>query len=98
MMIAGGPTSGTPAQANVVILSGDRVALDVVAVAIIRSYKSWSKVMDRGIWEQRQIKRAAELGLGINSSDQIELVSHSISGPNLAFAKLVEAIRLDLQI
>lgn len=98
MMIAGGPTSGTPAQANVVILSGDRVALDVVAVAIIRSYKSWSKVMDRGIWEQRQIKRAAELGLGINSSDQIELVPHSISGPNLAFTKLVEAVRLDLQI
>src|SRR6476620_4573313 len=54
MMIAGGPTSGTPAQANVLLFSGDRVALDAVAVALIRSYGAWPKVQGKTIWAQRQ--------------------------------------------
>lgn len=96
VMIEGGPTSGTSAQADLLLLSGDRVALDVVAVALIRTFGSWPKVEGKSPWEQRQIKRAIELGLGVSHPDQIELVTQSVSGPHEGFGKLVEKIRQDI--
>ena len=96
MMIAGGPTSGTPAQANVLLLSGDRVALDAVAVALIRSYRAWPKVQGKTIWAQRQIKRAAELGLGSNGPGGMELVVSSLGGKDEEFRRRTETVRRDL--
>lgn len=95
IMIAGGPTEGTPASANLLLLSGDRVALDAVAVALIRTYGAWSKVAGTSVWNQRQIRRAIELGLGVAGPDDVELVAASVSGPDVGFEKLVEKIRKD---
>ncbi len=96
VMIAGGPTSGTPARADLLLLSGDRVALDVVGVALIRSFGAWPKVAGMSVWEQRQIKRAIELGLGIGGPEHLELVSQSLAGSDAGFEKLVSTIRRDL--
>jgi len=96
VMIAGGPTSGTPAKADLLLLSGDRVALDAVGVALIRSFGAWPKVSGMSVWEQRQIKRAIELGLGIGGPAHLELVSQSIAGSDAGFEKLVSTIRGDL--
>ncbi|MGH7205337.1 MAG: DUF362 domain-containing protein [Nitrospiraceae bacterium] len=96
IMIAGGPTSGTPAKADLLLLSGDRVALDAVGVALIRSFGAWPKVAGISVWEQRQIKRAIELGLGIGGPEHLELVTQSIVGCDAAFEKLVSTIRRDL--
>ncbi len=97
VMIAGGPTSGTPAKANLLLLSGDRVALDAVAVALIRTFGAWDKVTKQDIWSQRQIKRAGELGLGARNADDLELVTASVSGPDERFDRLIETIRTDLR-
>lgn len=97
IMVAGGPTSGTPARTNLLLLSGDRVALDVVALAIIRYHKAWDDVTGKGIWEQRQIKKAVELGLGVGSADKIEIVNQTLDGSNREFDLLVEFIRRDIQ-
>lgn len=96
MMIAGGPTSGTPAQANVLLLSGDRVALDAVAVALIRSYGAWPKVHGKTIWAQRQIKRAGELGLGVKGPNEMELLVKSLEPQDEEFARRAEAVRRDV--
>jgi uncharacterized protein (DUF362 family) len=96
LMIAGGPTSGTPARADVLLFSGDRIALDAVAVALIRTFGAWPNVTDKGVWEQRQIRRAMELGLGITGPNQLELVSRSLLEPAPAFEQLVAKIRQDL--
>ncbi|HET8580391.1 MAG TPA: DUF362 domain-containing protein [Nitrospiraceae bacterium] len=96
IMIAGGPTSGTPARADLLLLSGDRVALDAVGVALIRSFGAWPKVEGMSVWEQRQIKKSIELGLGATGPDQIALVTQSVSGPDAGFEKLVTTIRRDL--
>jgi uncharacterized protein (DUF362 family) len=98
VMIEGGPTSGTPARADLLLLSGDRVALDVVAVALIRSFGMWPKVEGKSPWEQRQIKRAVELGLGVKGPDQIELVTHSVAGPDKRFEQLAEKIQKDIAV
>lgn len=96
VMIAGGPTSGTSVAADLLLLSGDRVALDIVAIGLLRTYGAWPKVQGMRIEEQRQIKRAAELGLGLRKSERIELVSESIEGRAPAFARLVDRIRKDV--
>ncbi|MEW6543360.1 MAG: DUF362 domain-containing protein [Nitrospirota bacterium] len=98
VMIAGGPTSGTPAPADLLLLSGDRVALDAVAVALVRSFGAWPKVAERGVWEQRQIKKAIELGLGVSGPERVDLVTQSVSGSDERFERLVGTLRRDLGV
>ena len=95
IMIAGGPTSGTPAHAKLLLLSGDRVALDAVALALIRSYGAWDKVRGGSVWEQRQIKRAAELGLGARGPHEVELKIRSLA-PDDDFKRRAEHIQRDV--
>ena len=96
IMIEGGPTSGTPAQADLLLISGDRIALDVTALALLRSYGQWPKIMEGSPWDQRQIKRAVELGLGASGPEHIELAPVSTDGENETFARLVERLRKDI--
>jgi uncharacterized protein (DUF362 family) len=96
IMIAGGPTSGTPAAADVLLLSGDRVALDMVALGLLRAYDAWPKVQGKHVEEQRQIKRAAELGLGVRDARRIELVSQSLERSTPDFERLMDRIRKDV--
>ncbi len=98
LMIAGGPTSGTPARANVLLLSGDRIALDAVAVALIRTFGAWPRVTEKEVWDQRQIRKAIELGLGVESPKRVKLVAHSLSKPNRRFDQMIGRIQHDLGI
>ena len=73
--VDGGPATGTRVQAGVILAGSDRVAIDAVGVAILRSLGTTAEVSRGKIFEQDQIARAAELGLGIKSPDQIQLVT-----------------------
>ena len=70
-----GPHVGTRKNANVILGGTDRVAIDAVGVAILRQLGTTPEVTKGKIFEQDQIKRAAELGLGVKSADQIEIVT-----------------------
>src|SRR5512143_820593 len=61
----GGPSSGTLVPANVIIAGNDRVAVDAVGVAMLKSLGSNDAIMSRGIFQQEQIARAVELKLGV---------------------------------
>ena len=52
-----------------------RVAIDAVGVAILKHLGSNEKIMKPKIFEQEQIARAAELGLGAASPEQIQLLA-----------------------
>jgi uncharacterized protein (DUF362 family) len=71
----GGPVTGTKARADVFLASTDRVAIDAVGVAILKSLGSNQAIMNTRIFDQEQIARAAELNLGVSSAAQIDLVS-----------------------
>ena len=73
--VDGGPATGTLAKGNVFIASTDRVAIDAVGVAILKSLGSNDQIMNKKIFDQEQIARAAEIGLGVASPDQIDLVA-----------------------
>lgn len=70
----GGPMSGERWNANLTFASTDRVALDAAGVAALKMHGTTKKLMDRRIFEQDQLRRAAELGLGASGPGEIELL------------------------
>lgn len=73
--VDGGPSMGKRKRANLFLAGDDRVAVDAVGIAVLKELGSNNAIMERKIFEQEQIKRAVELGLGITSPDQIELIT-----------------------
>jgi len=71
--VDGGPVTGKRAKANVFLASTDRVAIDAVGVAILKSLGSNDQIMKPKIFEQEQIARAAQIGLGASSPAEIDL-------------------------
>jgi uncharacterized protein (DUF362 family) len=71
--VDGGPMTGKRAKADVFLASTDRVAVDAVGVAILKSLGSNAQIMTRKIFEQEQIARAAQIGLGASSPAEIDL-------------------------
>jgi uncharacterized protein (DUF362 family) len=86
----GGPSQGELKQGNVLIAGDDRVAVDAVGLAVLKSLGSNQAIMDRGIFQQEQIARAVELGLGASSPDAIEIVTGDAE--SRAFAEQLQAI------
>ncbi len=58
-----------------VIAGHDRVAVDAVGLAMLKSLGANQAIMGRGIFQQEQIARAVELGLGASGPDAIEIVT-----------------------
>lgn len=73
--VDGGPATGTLARGNVFLASSDRVAIDAVGVAVLKDLGSNEKIMNTRIFDQEQISRAAEIGIGAASPGDIELVA-----------------------
>ncbi|CAB1061654.1 Iron-sulfur cluster-binding protein [Olavius sp. associated proteobacterium Delta 1] len=73
--VDGGPANGKRADGNVFLASPDRVAIDAVGVAILKSLGSNADVMNKKIFDQEQISRAADLGLGASSPADIDVIA-----------------------
>ena len=71
--VTGGPEKGTLVEPNLLLASRDRVAIDAVGVAILKMYGAKGKVGEADVFEQDQLKRAAELGFGVKSAAEIRL-------------------------
>lgn len=74
VFVDGGPMSGKRAKGNVFLSSTDRVAIDAVGVAVLKALGSNENIMKKKIFDQEQIKRAAELGLGASSPSEVSLI------------------------
>ncbi len=75
--IDGGPMEGTRKEANVFVAGTDKIAIDAVGVAVLRILGTTPEVTNGSIFDQAQIKRAIELGLGISSPKEIEFITDS---------------------
>ncbi len=78
--VDGGPGRGTLVEAGVMLAGNDRVAIDAVGVAILRDLGTTPEVSRGRVFEQDQIARAAELGIGVASAAEIELVTDDSDG------------------
>jgi uncharacterized protein (DUF362 family) len=82
--VDGGPAVGTKKEANVMLASKDRIAIDAVGVAILRILGTTTEVKRASIFEQEQIARAVELNLGVTKPDEIEIITNSKEAEKLA--------------
>jgi uncharacterized protein (DUF362 family) len=73
--VEGGPAQGKKVQANLILAGTDRVAIDAVGVAVLRHFGTTPEISQGAIFEQEQIIRAVDLGLGVGDPDQIELIT-----------------------
>ena len=71
--VTGGPEKGTLVEPKLLLASRDRVAIDAVGAAILKMHGAKGKVGEAEVFGQDQLKRAAELGLGVKSAAEIRL-------------------------
>jgi uncharacterized protein (DUF362 family) len=71
--ISGGPFSGEVRNPNVILASGDRVAMDVESIKVIGGFEG-SKLSDNP-WSYTQIRHATALGLGVKSEGEYQVVT-----------------------
>jgi len=90
--VEGGPAQGKQVPANLILAGTDRVAIDAVGVAVLRHFGTTPEVSQGAIFEQEQIARAVELGLGVGSPDQIELITADVD--STAYARQIQEILL----
>jgi uncharacterized protein (DUF362 family) len=88
--VTGGPDHGKRVDAEVVLAGTDRIAIDAVGVALLRHFGTTPEVSRGRIFEQEQIARAVELGLGVHDPAAIELVTGDRDSAD--YAKRVRAI------
>jgi uncharacterized protein (DUF362 family) len=90
--VDGGPMSGSLKEANIFVAGTDKIAIDAVGVAMLRILGTTPQVANGPVFEQEQIARAVELGIGVSSPDDIEFVTDSPDSD-----KLVEQIQKKLR-
>jgi uncharacterized protein (DUF362 family) len=80
----GGPESGTLVKPEVMILGTDRVAMDAVGVAILRMHGGNATISRGRVFDQEQIARAVQIGLGAGGPEQIDLVAEDPESKKIA--------------
>jgi uncharacterized protein (DUF362 family) len=80
----GGPGRGTRKRGDVIIAGSDRIAIDAVGLAALKELGSNKAIMEKKIFEQEQIARAVELGLGVSRPDDIEIATDPGDGRQYA--------------
>jgi uncharacterized protein (DUF362 family) len=82
--VRGGPESGDLVSPSVVLAGKDRVAVDAVGVAILRLFGTTPEVSEGRIFQQEQISRAVELGIGVHSVKEIQLIPLDVESEKFA--------------
>ncbi|PYM90045.1 MAG: hypothetical protein DME04_24445 [Candidatus Rokuibacteriota bacterium] len=95
-MVAGGPWSGESVRTNVILASGDPVAMDVVVLGLLKSAGRWELVIGKDVWEQRQIRRAVALGLGARGPADVALVAEDLTPEDRGFRELLDSVRREV--
>jgi uncharacterized protein (DUF362 family) len=86
----GGPAHGELKQGNVIIAGDDRVAVDATGLAVLKELGSNPAIMRYGVFEQEQMARAVQLGLGASGPSDIEFVTGDTE--SAAYAATLEGI------
>jgi uncharacterized protein (DUF362 family) len=93
IMVANGPWEGPAEKTNLIIASGDRIAADIVGLALLKHFDKWEPVSKKSVWEQRQIKHAQLLGVGIKEKSAMEIVTKLLKGDKKDFSALTDQIK-----
>ncbi len=92
-MVSGGPWEGKAEKSDLLMASGDRVAADAVGLALLKHFDQWEPIREGSVWEQRQIRHAQKLRLGVRERETVDLLARRLEGSEAEFSDLVESIR-----
>ena len=73
--VDGGPATGKRVSGNVLLASTDRIAIDAVGIAALKTMGANTAIMSTPIFQHEQIARAVELGIGVGSAADIDVVA-----------------------
>ena len=73
--VDGGPATGQRVKGDVLLASTDRIAIDAVGIAALKTMGANTAIMNTPIFQQEQIVRAVELGIGAGSVEDIDVVA-----------------------
>jgi len=91
--IAGGPDVGEKVFPEVILAGTDRIAIDAVGIALLRYYGCKTEAAKGKIFEQEQIARAVEMGLGIDSPEKIEFLTGDPD--SAAYGSIIQELLLE---
>ncbi len=74
VFVTGGPSSGNVESPNIILASGDMVAIDVEGVRLLKSYNAKNRLAG-DLWDIPQIRYAARIGIGATSDEDILVIS-----------------------
>ena len=75
IFVDGGPMTGKLVPADVMVAGTDLIAVEAVGLAVLKHHGSNEAIMSRRIFEQEQVARAVEMGLGVTSPSRIKIVT-----------------------
>ncbi len=79
VFVTGGPARGRIKEPRIIVATRDRVAADVVGLALLKTLGTTSRIEKRSVWDQPQIRRAMELELGIPDASELKFKWESIA-------------------
>jgi uncharacterized protein (DUF362 family) len=71
--VTGGPDKGLVKEPNLILASGDRIAIDIKALKVLKSYKAENR-LDMDVWEFPQIRHAIQLGIGVKKENEMRII------------------------
>jgi len=72
-IVEGNSSEGETKNPGIIIASRDQLAVDVTGLALMKYIGATKFIQDTPVWEQLQIKRAVELGLGAKDASMIDI-------------------------
>lgn len=88
--ISGGPAQGQRVSPHVIVAGRDRIAVDAIGVALLRYHGCKTEAAKGAVFQQEQIARAVELGLGVDSADKINWLT--ADSESAAYAEQIKSI------
>jgi uncharacterized protein (DUF362 family) len=83
VFVRGGPAKGEERELGMVIASTDRIACDITGLSLLKLLGTTQEIQNKNMWEHPQIKRAIELGIGINNPGLINLKTSNVDREKL---------------
>jgi uncharacterized protein (DUF362 family) len=82
--LTNGPYPGEQADSNLIVASTDPIAVDATGVAVLKYWMAQRNINNNdirsiGVWDQPQIARALQIGIGISSPSEYSQQSQGVS-------------------
>jgi uncharacterized protein (DUF362 family) len=78
VFVQGGPDNGEVRETGIVFAGKDPVACDALGLALLKTLGTRDDIQNLSVWQQRMLRRAIELRLGVDGPDKIQMKAEGI--------------------